>query len=141
MCRKLFAYPILGTANAMFYYPSPQVSLLEHILVDNWGAYASNFSTAITPCTNYVTEVGGPAANSGRTTAAQWIRVAFHDFVTGNVTAGTGGVDASIGFETFREENKGSAFNDSFTFWRPFVNEYVSSTLRCFLAVSERAMC
>ncbi|KAF3022056.1 hypothetical protein E8E14_013195 [Neopestalotiopsis sp. 37M] len=56
----------------------------------------------------------------------QWIRVAFHDFVTGNVTAGTGGIDASIGFETFREENKGSAFNDSFTFWRPFVNEYVS---------------
>ncbi|KAK9419588.1 putative Heme peroxidase [Seiridium unicorne] len=39
--------------------------------------------------------------------------------------ARTGGVDASIGFETFREENKGSAFNDSFTFWRPFVNEFV----------------
>jgi hypothetical protein len=44
------------------------------------------------------------------------------------VSAGTGGVDASIGFETAREENKGSAFNDSFTFWRPFVNGAVSST-------------
>jgi hypothetical protein len=115
------------TTFAALYYPTPQTYLLEHILVDNWGAYASNFSSAITPCTNYVTEVGPPAVNSGRTTAAQWMRVAFHDFVTANVSAGTGGVDASIGFETLRSENSGSAMNDSFTFWRPFVNEEVSS--------------
>ena len=55
--------------------------------------------------------------------------MAFHDFVTANTTAGTGGIDASIGFETLREENKGSAMNDSFTFWRPFMNQAVSSTL------------
>ncbi|KAI2631362.1 heme peroxidase [Hypomontagnella submonticulosa] len=110
---------------AMFYYPSPAVSALEHILVDNWGAYASNFSSAITPCDNYVTEVGLPAINSHRTTSAQWMRVSFHDFATADVAAGTGGIDASIGFETARDENKGSAFNDSFTFWRPFVNEFV----------------
>ncbi|KAI0102417.1 heme peroxidase [Nemania sp. FL0031] len=116
---------LLHEAAAMFYYPSAQVSQLEHILVDNWGAHASNFSSAITPCDRYVTEVGDAAVNSGRTTSAQWLRVVFHDFVTANVTAGTGGVDASIGFETFRDENKGSAFNDSFTFWRPFVNEFV----------------
>ena len=113
---------------AAFYYPNPQVSFLEHILVDNWGAHASNFSSAITPCHNYVTEAGEAAANSGRTTAAQWMRVAFHDFVTANVTAGTGGIEASIGFETLRDENTGSAFNDSFTFWRPFVNDAVPST-------------
>ncbi|KAI3399127.1 hypothetical protein diail_7706 [Diaporthe ilicicola] len=111
---------------AALYYPNPQVAFLEHILVDNWGAYASNFSSAITPCSNYVTEVGDPAVNSGRTTAAQWMRVAFHDFVTADVGAGTGGVDASIGFETERGENSGSAFNDSFTFWAPFVNDAVS---------------
>ncbi|KAI0008237.1 heme peroxidase [Xylariaceae sp. FL0662B] len=119
---------LLGAATpslAMFYYPNPAVSLLEHILVDNWGAYASNFSSAITPCTRYVTWIGEAADNSGRTTSAQWMRVAFHDFVTADVEAATGGMDASIGFETFREENKGVAFNDSFTFWRPFVNEYV----------------
>ncbi|KAI1841121.1 hypothetical protein JX266_012656 [Neoarthrinium moseri] len=69
--------------------------------------------------------VGQSSTNSGRTTAAQWMRVAFHDFITADVKSGTGGIDASIGFETSREENKGSAFNDSFTFWRPFVNEYV----------------
>lgn len=112
---------------AAFYYPNPQVSFLEHILVDNWGSHASNFSSAITPCNNYVTEVGVPAVNSGRTTAAQWIRVAFHDFVTADISAGTGGLDASIGFETLRGENSGSAFNDSFTFWRPFVSDAVSS--------------
>jgi hypothetical protein len=117
----------LPRSNAALYYPDVQTSLLEHILVDNWGAYASNFSSAITPCTNYVTQTGAAARNSGRTTAAQWMRVLFHDFVTANVRAGTGGVDASIGFETARGENSGSAFNDSFTFWRPFVNEAVSS--------------
>ncbi|KAI0428750.1 heme peroxidase [Xylaria sp. FL1042] len=112
-------------AAAMFYYPNAQVSQLEHILVDNWDAYASNFSSAITPCMRYVTEIGEAADNSGRTTSAQWLRVLFHDFATADVAAGTGGIDASIGFETFRDENKGSAFNDSFTFWQPYVNEFV----------------
>jgi hypothetical protein len=121
---------LVCVTNGAFYYPNLQNSLLEHILVDNWGAYASNFSSAITPCTRYVTETGSAALNSGRTTAAQWIRVLFHDFITANVTAGTGGVDASIGFETNREENSGSAFNDSFTFWRPFVNDAVSSEFK-----------
>ncbi|KAI0911759.1 heme peroxidase [Ustulina deusta] len=120
-----FLQPCMQGAAAMFYYPNAQVSQLEHILVDNWDAYASNFSSAITPCTRYVTEIGAAADNSGRTTSAQWLRVLFHDFVTADVEAGTGGIDASIGFETSREENKGSAFNDSFTFWRPFVNEFV----------------
>ncbi|KAI8960358.1 heme peroxidase [Daldinia sp. FL1419] len=119
----------LGTAPtpiaAMFYYPNVAVSTLEHILVDNWGAYASNFSSAITPCDSYVTEVGQPAINSRRTTSAQWLRVAFHDFATADVAAGTGGLDASIGFETARGENSGTAFNDSFTFWRPFANQFV----------------
>jgi hypothetical protein len=114
-------------SHVALYYPTPQAAFFEHILVDNWGAYASNFSSAITPCNNYVTEVGGPAINSGRTSAAQWMRVAFHDFVTADVRARTGGVDASIGFETERGENSGSAFNDSFTFWAPFVNDAVSS--------------
>ena len=63
----------------------------------------------------------------GRTTAAQWIRVAFHDFVTADVAAGTGGLDASIGFETLREDNSGTAFNNLFSFFRPYVNPVISS--------------
>ncbi|KAI4705879.1 hypothetical protein J4E81_000764 [Alternaria sp. BMP 2799] len=107
-----FFFSILSTlpiTRAAFYYPTPALSFLEHILVDNWGAYASNFSSAITPCTNYVSQTGTTGRNSGRTTAAQWMRVMFHDFITANVSAGTGGIDASIGFETAREENKGMA--------------------------------
>jgi len=127
LSAKLVISSLLAGSEAAFYYPDVQTYLLEHILVDNWGAYASNFSSAITPCTNYVTQTGTAALNSGRTTAAQWMRVLFHDFVTANVSAGTGGVDASIGFETTRSENSGSAFNDSFAFWRPFMNDAVSS--------------
>ncbi|KAH4957435.1 hypothetical protein HBI26_100720 [Parastagonospora nodorum] len=126
LSAKVIIASLLAGSKAAFYYPDVQTHLLEHILVDNWGTYASNFSSAITPCTNYVTQIGTAALNSGRTTAAQWMRVLFHDFVTANVSAGTGGVDASIGFETARSENSGSAFNDSFTFWRPFVNNAVS---------------
>ncbi|KAI0517284.1 heme peroxidase [Xylaria bambusicola] len=116
---------LIRNAAAMFYYPNAQISQIEHILVDNWGAYASNFSSAITPCDRYVTQIGDAAVKSGRTTSAQWLRVLFHDFANSHVEEGLGGIDASIGFETYREENKGSAFNDSFTFWRPFVNEFI----------------
>lgn len=51
------------------------------------------------------------------------------DFVTANVTSGTGGIDASIGFETLRPENSGSAMNDSLSFFAPYVNKHVSSEL------------
>ena len=123
---------VAQTCLAALYYPTPQVSFLEHVLVGNWGAYASNFSSAITPCSNCVTEVGEPAINSGRTTAAHWMRVAFHDFVTVDVGAGTGGIDACIGFETEKGGNSGSALNDSFTFWVPFVNDAVPSKLASY---------
>lgn len=111
------------TAQAVLFYPTVQASLLEHILVDTHGAHSSGFADSITPCSNYVSG----SQNFGRETAAQWLRVAFHDFVTANVAEGTGGIDASIGFETLREEDSGSAFNDSFTFFRPYVSSKVSS--------------
>jgi len=113
---------ISGVLGVLF-YPNPQASLLEHLLVDTHGAHASGFANAITPCKNYV----NGAQTLGRQTSAQWIRVAFHDFVTAHVVNGTGGMDASIGFETLREEDSGSAMNDSLSFFRPFVNPKVSS--------------
>jgi hypothetical protein len=123
----LFTFSIaLGSisgAVGVLFYPNPQASLLEHLLVDTHGAHASEFANAITPCKNYV----NGAQTLGRETAAQWIRVAFHDFVTAHVVNGTGGMDASIGFETLREEDSGSAMNDSLSFFRPFVNPKVSS--------------
>jgi len=114
---------LAGCAFSAIYYPDPLTSALEHILVDTDGAFRSGFKDAITPCTNYLQ---GPQT-TGRESAAQWIRVLFHDFVTARVDQGIGGVDASIGFETLREENSGSAFNDSFGFWRSYVNSRVSS--------------
>ena len=122
----------LSPTYAAFFYPDPQTSLLEHILVDWHGAYSSGFSFAITPCSNYVSG----AQTLGRETAAQWLRVAFHDFVTAHVDEGTGGMDASIGFETLREEDSGSAFNDSLTFFRPFVSSKVSMADLIALSVS-----
>jgi len=44
------------------------------------------------------------------------------------VSDGTGGVDASIGFETLREEDSGSAFNDSLTFFQPYMNAQISTS-------------
>lgn len=95
---------LFPSIQASFWYPNPQYSALEHILVDTDGAYRSDFTDAITPCTNYVSG----AQTLGRETAAQWLRVSFHDFVTADVKSGTGGIDASIGFETLRDENSGS---------------------------------
>lgn len=122
----------LPATYAAFFYPNELSSLLEHILVDWHGAYASGFSFAITPCTNYVSGV----QTLGRETASQWLRVAFHDFVTAHVDEGTGGMDASIGFETLREEDSGSAFNDSLQFFRPFVSSKVSMADLIAISVS-----
>ncbi|KAK7050238.1 peroxidase [Favolaschia claudopus] len=98
------------------------VDELEHLLVDTDGFNDARFQKAITPCSNYVSG----SQLLGRETAAQWIRVAFHDFATADVHSGTGGIDASIGFETLRPENSGSAMNDSLGFFAPFVNAHVS---------------
>ncbi|KIK68410.1 hypothetical protein GYMLUDRAFT_153711 [Collybiopsis luxurians FD-317 M1] len=106
-----------------YVWPDHLYDELEHLLVDqegfNRGAY---FRRAITPCTNYV----NGDQTLGRMTAAQWLRTAFHDYATANISDGTGGTDASIGWETERPENVGSAFNDSMSFFAPFVNQYVS---------------
>jgi hypothetical protein len=128
----LLLLTVTALTQAAFFYPDAVSSEIEHILVDTHGAYASGFADAITPCSNYVSG----AQTLGRETAAQWLRVAFHDFVTARVNEGTGGIDASIGFETLREEDSGSAFNDSFAFFRPYVHARVSMADIVALSVS-----
>ncbi|KAJ7446580.1 heme peroxidase [Mycena latifolia] len=103
-------------------WPNYVIDELEHLLVDTDGFNDGGFQKAITPCSNYVSG----SQLLGRETAAQWVRVAFHDFVTADAKAGTGGIDASIGFETLRPENSGAAMNDSLGFFAPFVNAHVS---------------
>lgn len=46
--------------------------------------------------------------------------------MTADVAAGTGGLDASIGFETLRPENVGVSFNDSLFYFSFFINAKVS---------------
>ena len=81
----------------------------------------------ITPCSQYVDSSTGLIDNKfGRQTAAEWIRVAFHDFVTGNIYTDIGGLDASIGFETANGENKGTAFNDALINFSYYFSKAVS---------------
>ncbi|KAH8894461.1 heme peroxidase, partial [Thozetella sp. PMI_491] len=52
---------------------------------------------------------GTPGVNIG----AEWLRNAYHDMATVDVDAGTGGLDASIVFESDRPENPGHAFSET----------------------------
>lgn len=47
--------------------------------------------------------------------------------ITANIYSETGGIDASIGFETTRAENVGVAFNDALTFFSYYMSEMVTS--------------
>ncbi|KAF7512824.1 hypothetical protein GJ744_011927 [Endocarpon pusillum] len=98
---------------------------LERLYLDNGGL--AGFKLAITPCTRYLDPTGFRFDDTfGRQAAAQWIRTAFHDFVTADVAAGTGGIDASVGFETLRQENSGVGINDSLFWFSFFTNAKVS---------------
>lgn len=59
---------------------------MEHLLVDNGGTNSVNFVSAVSPCSQYIT--GNQF--QGEQTSAQWVRFAFHDFVTADLKAGTG---------------------------------------------------
>ncbi|TVY40053.1 WSC domain-containing protein [Lachnellula occidentalis] len=96
---------------------------MEHIWVDNNGANADGFVGAVSPCTNYV---GRNGPNEGEQSSAQWVRTVFHDSVTANLAAGTGGLDASLGFESDRPENLGLFINDTLRFMSPTVSAYLS---------------
>lgn len=60
---------------------------MEHILVDNSGTNSDGFINAVTPCSNYFQDRTGI---EGEQSSAQWVRLAFHDFITADVAAGTG---------------------------------------------------
>lgn len=97
---------------------------IEHLYLDS---ATHNLQSFISPCSQYVDSSTGSVDNSlGRQTAAEWVRVAFHDFVTYNIYTESGGVDASIGFETTRGENVGTAFNDALINFSYFFNAKVS---------------
>ncbi|KAH8900679.1 heme peroxidase [Thozetella sp. PMI_491] len=121
----LHALAALASADTNGIDPRDVYEEMEHILVDNQGTNSDGFVNAVTPCSNYV----GFANNRtirGEQTSAQWVRMVFHDFVTADIAAGTGGLDASIGFESDRAENSGLFVNDTLQFMSPTVNAYLS---------------
>ncbi|KAH8881976.1 heme peroxidase [Thozetella sp. PMI_491] len=100
---------------------------MEFILVEQ----ALPFTQPINPCSTFIDEIdsspGSVPLNTGEQSSAEWVRLIFHDFITADIATGTGGIDASIGFESERVENIGKHFiNDTLLFFNVFVNAYVS---------------
>lgn len=62
---------------------------MEHLFVDNFGTNSNGFIAAVSPGTNYIGFASDPKSR-GEQTSTQWVRFAFHDFVTANLAAGTG---------------------------------------------------
>ncbi|KAH6653037.1 heme peroxidase [Truncatella angustata] len=96
---------------------------MEHIFVDNSGTNSDGFINAVTPCSNYFQDRSGI---EGEQSSAQWVRLAFHDFITADIAAGTGGLDGSIAYEGNRAENVGLFINDTLGFMLPTINAYLS---------------
>ncbi|KAM5373013.1 hypothetical protein ACJZ2D_007224 [Fusarium nematophilum] len=98
-----------ATQGKQYIWPSAYDEI-EDIFSLQSGYLARNFVSGVTPCSQ-----GGNV--KGRQNAAEWIRTAFHDMITHDRKAGTGGLDGSIWFETTRPENNARAFNNTFNFF------------------------
>lgn len=102
-------------------WPDPRVDLLEQILHQQEGYDGLGLVFGVAPCNSDIN-----ALSTGRTDSAEWLRTAYHDMATANVPAGTGGIDASIGFETDRAENVGKFINESLGFFSAFQSPMAS---------------
>lgn len=91
---------------------------LEDVLYLNSGYRSRGFATPVTPCSKGVT--------AGRITAAEWVRTAFHDAISGNVFTKEGGLDGSIAFELNSADNAGNAVPSSVGMWAPFFSSQTS---------------
>ncbi|KAL0057461.1 hypothetical protein AAF712_015895 [Marasmius tenuissimus] len=70
------------------------------------------------------------------TTAAQWLRLAYHDMSTHNVDDGTGGLDGSIAYELDRPQNVGPGMLESLNELVPFTHPSVGfADILAFAAV------
>ncbi|KAF7367873.1 Peroxidase [Mycena sanguinolenta] len=113
-------FACLGTANA-YIWPSPQLDALEALRFD---LDRNGLTSFLDPCDQFAFDNPG----SGRSNAADWIRTAYHDMATYNITDGTGGMDASIRFsvEQARPEDPGDGFLNSNIVLGLSANRYIS---------------
>ncbi|KAF8180537.1 heme peroxidase [Mycena galopus ATCC 62051] len=107
-----------------YIWPSPQLDALEAL---RWNGPNLTFASFVQPCDLFIADF---SVGSGRSNAADWIRTAYHDVATHNVTDGTGGLDASIRFaeEQALPANAGTGFSNTLLVLGPLATQYVSST-------------
>jgi hypothetical protein len=101
----LFSLSVLGAS--AYVWPSPKLDALESLRFNQDGHNSGAITVFIEPCGRYLFD--GPnvlTSKTGRSDVADWVRTAYHDMATHNVTDGTGGLDASIRFaeESLRAE-------------------------------------
>ena len=94
-------------------WPDPKTDEIEALFRQQTGYHSSAFIEFVQPC-NLVFD-GEP--NSGRQTAAEWLRTAFHDMSMHDVTSGIGGLDASIALELDQSENAGFGLINTVSFF------------------------
>ena len=105
----LYTFAGLGLAtlvNGEYVWPNPATDYLEFQLYEQSGFQVNSAASFIAPC-------GKVPFGKGRSAPAEWLRTAYHDMATADVVAGTGGIDASIGYELQRDENPGAGFNET----------------------------
>ncbi|KAF8704341.1 peroxidase family, partial [Rhizoctonia solani] len=111
---------LVKLASADWTWPNPVWDEIEEITQVQGGVFRSGVLDGVSPCGAF------PQSGTGdpsRQASSEWLRTAFHDAITHNAQAGTGGVDASLIWETDRSENLGGrSFNDTFGFMLNFYN-------------------
>ncbi|KAF5979005.1 WSC domain-containing protein [Fusarium bulbicola] len=101
-------------AQAKYVWPA-KTDFLEDLYAMQSGTIRFGFTDLVVPC-------GFNSGEVGRQLAAEWIRTVFHDTITHDKSRGIGGLDASIMFETHRDENNGAAFNHTLSELHEFVS-------------------
>ena len=126
-----------AAVNADTYTWPSDTDHLETLLYEQIGHSTFGLAALVAPC-----NLGSPFGE-GRSTPAEWLRTAYHDMATADVQAGTGGLDASIGFELDRDENPGTPkFNETIRNMIPFLTSQSSiADLIAFGATVSVATC
>ncbi|RYO80388.1 hypothetical protein DL762_007660 [Monosporascus cannonballus] len=125
---------LLASQGLAYTWPDAKVDHLEALLYQQQQYHGSLVGSDVRWCFLTTFDLDELRAISGRLTAAEWIRVAYHDMATADVEAGTGGLDASISFETDRGENGGPAFNS--TMRQLYLSHSAKSSMADLIAMS-----
>ncbi|GAB1525680.1 hypothetical protein RhiTH_008843 [Rhizoctonia solani] len=99
-------------ASADWTWPNPVWDEIEEITQVQGGVFRSGVLDGVTPCGSFP-QSGN--SDPSRQASSEWLLTAYHDAITHNAQEGTGGVDASLIWETNRAPN-GRAFNGTFGF-------------------------